>query len=139
MRRALLRARLVRERGPASGVARAGRPARMLAPAELWRSYDLLQAWDELSLAFLTDSADDRAIGPPPARAGRAPSLPLLRLRRSAPGDVVLTPWPFVAERVELPVRARFVADRRYRDGDDFAAALAAAPEGTLNCALVAR
>ena len=104
---------------------------------EAWRAYDLLQAWDELSLVLILDAVDDRTIGPPPARDGRAPGLPPLRLRRGGPHAAALAPWPFAQARLELPVRVRFVPDRRYRDGAELAAALAEAPDQRLDCALL--
>ena len=39
-----------------------------------------------------------------------------------------LRPWPFADDEVHAPVEARFIADRPYRDADDLAGALAAAP-----------
>lgn len=104
--------------------------------AEAWRAYDLLQAWDELSLALILDAVEDRTIGPPPARDGRAPALPALRLRRTAPHAAALAPWPFAHSRLDLPVRVRYIPDRRYRDGTELAAALAEAPDRLLACAL---
>ncbi|HEX5147221.1 MAG TPA: DUF3891 family protein [Conexibacter sp.] len=106
-----------------------------VAPEPLWRAYDVMQAWDELSLHFGTGGAT-RTIGPPPARGGRPPSLPRLRVRTTAPRTATLAPWPFAAERVELPLAARFLADRPYRDTDDFIAAWRAAADHTLTFAL---
>ncbi len=43
-----------------------------------------------------------------------------------------MTPWPFSAREVDLPVAARRIADRAYGDDDDLARALADAPWVTL-------
>ncbi|HEX5147107.1 MAG TPA: DUF3891 family protein [Conexibacter sp.] len=109
-----------------------------LDAAERWRAYDLLQAWDQLSLALLADAPGERTIGPPPTRGGSAPALPPLRMRRRGPHEATVAPWPFAVRRVELAVRCRRVPDRRYDDGAAFALALAQAPVEELSCALVA-
>ncbi len=109
-----------------------------LGAVEQWRAYDLLQAWDQLSLALLADAPVERTIGPAPPRAGRAPNVPALRMRRRGAREATVTPWPFAQRRVELAVRCRFVPDRPYRDGAAFAQALAQAESQPLPCALLA-
>jgi hypothetical protein len=99
-----------------------------------WAAYRLLQTWDALSL-YLTW----RAL--PAGREGVLPRVPRsaaddagtdLRLRPLGPDRCACDPWPFAADRVELPVRAREVPVRDYADDADLAAALAEAPWTTI-------
>lgn len=95
-----------------------------------WAGYRLLQAWDVLSLYLVWT----------PLGAGRTWRLPRvprdtadaagvdLALAPAGPDVCTVEPWPFAGDRVELPVRARVIPDRRYRDHDDLRTALAAAP-----------
>ncbi|MEA2330127.1 MAG: hypothetical protein QOH58_265 [Thermoleophilaceae bacterium] len=106
--------------------------ASWLAPAEVWRSYDLLQVWDELSLHFATGGTGERTIGPPPARSGTPATLPAFTLRSVGPRAATLSPYPFGAARVELPLEAAYVDDRSYAGTDEFVAALRAAAAETL-------
>lgn len=104
-----------------------------------WAAYRVLQAIDLLSL-YLT------------WRGLAARDTWSLRRAPRAPGDergveiavtpvddltCALDPWPFVADRVEAPVRARVIADRPYADDADLAAALAAAGPVVLPMAVV--
>lgn len=104
-----------------------------------WTAYRVLQAIDLLSL-YLTWRG---------LAGGEAWSL---RRVPRVPGDehgvdiavtpvdeftCALDPWPFAADRVEAPVRARVIADRAYADDADLAAALAAAEPATLPMAAV--
>ena len=57
-------------------------------------------------------------------------------MRATADRNATLAPWPFAADRIELPLAARFLADRPYRDTDDFIAAWRAAPDHTLTFTL---
>ncbi|MEA2402184.1 MAG: hypothetical protein QOK00_2587 [Thermoleophilaceae bacterium] len=101
-------------------------------PAALWRAYDLMQVCDELSLHFATGATGERTIGPPPARHGRPATLPAFTLRSAGPRAVTMSPYPFAADRVELPLTAAYVEDRPYASADQFVAALGAATTETL-------
>jgi hypothetical protein len=98
-----------------------------------WDAYRLLQTWDTLSL-YLTWRA--LAAG----REGGLPQVPRepgdegveLRLRPAGPWTAVCEPWPFAGDRVDLPVRARVIPDRRYAGDADLATALAGTPWTTL-------
>lgn len=104
-----------------------------------WAAYRVLQAIDLLSL-YLTWRG---------LAGGETWSL---RRVPRVPGDergvdiavtpvtdltCALDPWPFAADRVEAPVRARVIADRAYAGDADLAAALAAAEPVTLPMAAV--
>lgn len=112
-----------------------GHPAPPGGPHELpavLDSYLLLQVWDRLSLQFVLRHGADGEIAP---LAG--PARGTLRCRARGPFVLALDPYPFVADRVELPVVAALVADRAYRDPEDFLATLAAAGPTVLECAAV--
>jgi hypothetical protein len=104
-----------------------------------WTSYRILQAIDLLSL-YLT------------WRGLAAEESWSLRRVPRVPGDergvdiavtpvvgftCALEPWPFADDRVDAPVRARVIEDRRYANDADLAAALAAAESVTLPLAAV--
>jgi hypothetical protein len=104
-----------------------------------WTAYRVLQAIDLLSL-YLT------------WRGLAAEESWSLRRVPRVPGDergvdiavtpvvgftCALEPWPFADDRVDAPVRARVIEDRRYANDADLAAALAAAESVTLPLAAV--
>ncbi|GAA4395594.1 DUF3891 family protein [Tsukamurella soli] len=93
--------------------------------------YLTLQVWDRISLQFALRHASDGVIGPLPG-ARRS-----LRCTAAGRFELALDPYPFVNDRVELPVAARRIADRPYRDPEEFLAALAAAPLIVLECTAV--
>ena len=105
------------------------------AAVEAWASagFRLVRAWDALSL-YLTW----RGLGD--GRPGVLPQVPRevgdpgvdLHMSPDGPGACILMPWPFSAPVVELPVRARRIADRPYAGDGDLADALAAAAWVTL-------
>jgi Protein of unknown function (DUF3891) len=114
--------------------------------ARLWTNYELLQAWDVLSLALclmpLTPAPDDA----PPVRAGATltkldqPSgdrtlagVPLgaadgerieLALRVVHDGAVTVDPYPFDVPTFDLQIAARAIPDRRYGSEAELAAAV---------------
>lgn len=100
-----------------------------------WDAYRLLQAWDTLSLYLLW-----RAL--PAGREGTLVRVPRhagdpgvdLRLTPDGPDACVCDPYPFAEPEVALPVAARTVADRPYRDDEDLRAALAAATATSVDC-----
>ena len=55
-----------------------------------------------------------------------------LEMSPGGPLACFVTPWPFSASEVRLPVRARRIADRTYADDEDLGRALADAPWVTL-------
>lgn len=93
--------------------------------------YLLLQVWDRLSLQFAFRHAADGEIAPLPVLGGRPE-----RLVCRAAGSFALTldPYPFADDDAVFPVVGQLVADRRYRDPEEFLAALAAAPEIQIEC-----
>jgi hypothetical protein len=98
-----------------------------------WAGYRLLQTWDVVSL-FLTwgrlAARGEITLPQVPRRLGD-PGVEL-RLRAAGEGWVTCAPWPFAADRVDLPVAARTVPDRPYRSAGDLAKALASAEWTTL-------
>jgi uncharacterized protein DUF3891 len=120
----------------------------------LWHHYDLLQAWDLLSLyVCLIDlsPADEVAARPVPATLKSIDpepgprtigSVPVavagerveLVLRAVEPGVVTLDPYPFDADDMAWSVAARVIPDRRYESQADAAATLQRAPTATISC-----
>ena len=98
-----------------------------------WAAYRLIQAWDALSL-YLTWRA--LAAG----RDGTLPQVPRepgdagldLHLSPDGPKGCIVHPWPFSADRVELPVAARAIEDRPYDSDAELRTALDGAPWFTL-------
>jgi hypothetical protein len=125
----------------------------------LWHNFELLQAWDLLSLyASLSDLRSESAGGEardvtavltdlePAAGARLIRSVPTavggervdIELRVVEPGLIAVDPYPFSAARLEGSLRARRIDDRRYADAADAAAAIAEAEDVTIAFALVA-
>jgi hypothetical protein len=107
---------------------------------EVMDTYLLLQVWDRLSLQFALRHGADGEIGPLPlSGAGSAGSRARGRLRCHARGrfELALDPYPFAEDRVELPLLASAVADRRYGDPEDFLSTLASAGQTVLECTAV--
>lgn len=103
-----------------------------------WAGFRLLQAWDVISL-YLTwrgvRGGTEWLLPQVPRRTGDA-GVPI-RVRPAGEDACTLDPWPFAADRVELPVRRRVIPDRPHRDDADLRAALAAAEWETLPAAAV--
>lgn len=125
----------------------------------LWHNFELLQAWDLLSLyTSLSDLESESAGGEardvtavltdlePAAGARLIRSVPTslggervdIELRVVEPGVIAVDPYPFSVARLEGSLRARRIEDRRYADASDAAAAVAEADEVTTTFALVA-
>lgn len=101
-----------------------------------WSAYRILQAIDLLSL-YLTwrglAAGEQWTLRRVPRCAGDERGVDIA-VRPGAPGPegdsltCVLDPWPFGMDDVAAPVEARVIEDRPYRDADDLAGALDAAP-----------
>lgn len=123
--------------------------------AELWLNYELLQAWDVLSLALCTMDLEHAGDGEPPTPVGttlsdlaRRPGARVVRqvptavgaprvdmtLRVLEPGVVAVDPWPLHAAELALEVATRRLPDRRYAGVDEVRAALE--PGTPLRCVL---
>ncbi|WP_189265109.1 DUF3891 family protein [Streptomyces fuscichromogenes] len=122
----------------------------------LWHNYDLLQAWDLLSLyasvcdttpgdgptAHVFDSlaSIDHAPGP-----RTIPSVPVavgqerveLTLTAVRPGVVELDPYPFDVDELPVTVPSRVIPDRPYSGPDDARGALAVAAVENVECIFV--
>ena len=120
----------------------------------LWHNYDLLQAFDLLSLFVcsadlapapgaaperLTDVLGEiearpgpRVIGAVPERAG-GPRLDLV-LTPGGDGTVGVDPYPFDQDEVELTISGRQIQDHRYDSHDTLRAALEQADPVTFTC-----
>jgi hypothetical protein len=98
-----------------------------------WDAYRLLQTWDTLSL-YLTwrGLAAGRETTLPRAPRGPGDGGADLRLQAAGPWTAACDPWPFAGDRVDLPVRARVIAARRYAGDADLATALAGTSWTTL-------
>ena len=97
----------------------------------VWYNYKLLQVWDRLSLQYAFRLAADGEIGPLPRPDGTD-----LVLRCTGRGELTLEldPYPFDASPLVFPVSARLLPDRRYRNPEEFLAALTRVPETVLEC-----
>ena len=105
-----------------------------------WSAYRILQAIDLLSL-YLTWSGlaegEEWTLRRVPRRTGDERGVDIaVRPGAAGPGGeplaCVLDPWPFDSDEVAAPVDARVIEDRPYRDEEDLAAALHAAPARVL-------
>lgn len=100
---------------------------------EVRAQYLLLQVWDRISLQFALRHAADGRIRPLPAGS----AAEQLTCTNAGTFRLRLDPYPFVDDRVALPVQVRRLADRTYTDPEDFLAAMAAAPVDVLECEAV--
>lgn len=121
-----------------------GRGLRSEFERQTWYAYELLQGLDLMSLALgLVDTGQPMRGGdsvsvpqtlarveqPPGVRS--IPAVPVapggpyiaLTLRVTAPGEVVLDPYPFSETSFEIEVSARRVEDRAYGSAEDAASA----------------
>lgn len=90
------------------------------------RNQRLLAAWDRLSLALCLDRLPETIPGERPIEVSRAGKR----------GDeLVVAPWPFATERVEVSVEGRVLRDR-FDDDESMRAAFHAAPWRTLTWTL---
>jgi Protein of unknown function (DUF3891) len=110
---------------------------------QTWYAYELLQALDLMSLALGLVDTGQPMIGDPvpvprtlarveqPVGARSIPAVPVrpggpyveLTLRVTAPGEVVLDPYPFSAASFELELSARRLEDRPYGSAEEAASA----------------
>ena len=121
-----------------------GRGLRSEFERQTWYAYELLQALDLMSLALgLVDTGqpmrDEDSVSVPqtlarieqPPGARSIPAVPVapggpyvpLTLRVTAPGEVVLDPYPFSETSFGIEVSARRLEDRRYGSAEDAASA----------------
>jgi hypothetical protein len=109
------------------GVAETGR-----SPDEdlLAANFRLLQALDQLSLILCFDALRFERLGPVNPRPGDAPQI--LHVDRLDECDLLISPWPFDAPRIETQIAARSIPARPYATDADLCAALAAAPTESL-------
>lgn len=125
--------------------------------AGLWHNYDLLQAWDQLSLyvCLIDLSPDDDAPVRPVAStlksidqepgARTIASVPLrvggervdLTLRAVEPGVVTVSPYPFDEDELEFSVVAKAIPDRPYADAADAREALDTGEDRTITCRML--
>ena len=101
---------------------------------QLTFNFRLLQAMDAISLAACCTkppSSQTQDVMPQP---GGAP----LRLNLSRRGnDVVVDPWPFAGEAVELMIPVCRIERNKFKDDDELRAAAAAGSSEVLNCHVV--
>lgn len=123
-----------------------------------WHNYDLMQAFDLLSIfACMNDltpvpaDAEPELLGmtlrsidqAPGARripnvAARAGGERVdLILRAVEPGVATVDPYPFKDDAVDLSVAATTIPDKRYANGDEARAAVEAGERVTVSCRLV--
>jgi hypothetical protein len=122
--------------------------------AGLWHNYDLLQAWDLLSLFICLiplEPADGVAARPVPSTLKSLDQEPGVRtiesvptriggervdltLRCVEPGVVAVDPYPFDEDGVAFSVTGTAIADRRYEDAADARAAIDAGDPVTIEC-----
>ena len=98
-----------------------------VTPEQAARNQRLLAAWDWFSLALCQDRFPETVQAERPIQIERA----------GKKGDeIVVSPWPFSPERVEVSVEGR-VLTGRFEDAEAMRAALYAAPWQTLRWTLV--
>ncbi len=105
-----------------------------------WDAYRLLQAFDALSLYLVWRGLGSGAPGVL-AQVPRASGDAGVDIICGALGRFTATcdPFPFVGDEVELPVAARAIPDRPYRDDEDLRQALADAETVRLECVVCRR
>ncbi|MPZ68463.1 MAG: DUF3891 family protein [Actinobacteria bacterium] len=113
--------------------------SRRLFENNIWINYELLQAWDVLSL-FICMQLDDgfdrsRVISPVPTGRGQD-TVELKVVLLAATNVFEFDPFPFSGE-IEVSVEAREIEDRIYAGLADIQEALRDAPVRTINAVLV--
>lgn len=104
----------------------------------LWSNYELMQAWDRLSL-FLCRTAPgehleaDLGVVPTSLEGGEAESLSVTAL-----GDAlaVVDPWPFGVDAIEASIPVREIRDREYECAEEAHDEVSRAPRGELTWTL---
>ncbi|MFN8109878.1 MAG: DUF3891 family protein [Thermoleophilia bacterium] len=105
----------------------------------LWAAYRLLQAWDVLSLYACwgpLDRGETWSLPRVPTHVGDEAGVDI-RLSPDGADRCAMTPWPFRAVWVIVPMRCRVVPDRAYRDSADLQRALDATRSTELLVTLV--
>ena len=126
-----------------------GRGRRSEFERQTWYAYELLQALDLMSLALgLVDTSQPMRGGDSvsvpqtlarieqPREVRSIPTVPVapggpyltMTLRVTAPGEVILDPYPFSEAGFELELSARRIDDRPYDSAEDAASAYHGAP-----------
>lgn len=124
-----------------------------------WHNYDLMQAFDLLSIFACMTNLDTavpadqepellglklRDLDQTPG-ARLIPNVPVaaggervdLTLRAIEPGVVTVDPFPFNKDEVELSIQPKTIDDKRYADGDTARTAVEEADQTTVSCKLV--
>jgi hypothetical protein len=106
----------------------------------VWMNYDLLQAWDVLSLlcclAPTARAAERATLGSVPTRlVGERTAVQVASDRDSV---LRLSPWPFTPAEVVVEVPGVLIPDRDYRSRDDAAGQLSESEPLTFTVRLVA-
>jgi len=104
----------------------------------LWTHYELIQAWDFLSL-FVCLNDLSRPAG---QRIGTVPLAidgPAVELSVQTTGDRTITvdPYPFDVPRLEAVIPARAIPDRPYETPEEFHGAVREAHDASIRCAFV--
>lgn len=102
-----------------------------------WAGYRLLQTWDALSIHLTWRGAlEGRPLVLPrvPREAGDA-GVDVHVIPESG-GSCIVSPWPFAAARLELPISARVLEDRPYSTDRDLGASFERARRITLGATL---
>lgn len=116
----------------AAGVGRFGPGHHASDDPDVRARYLLLQVWDRLSLQYAWRLAEDGSIGPLPGPVGSGTAA--LECRHDGPFSLRLDPYPFCDDGMTFPVRGCVVADRPYRDPEDFLEAVAGAAPLDVEC-----
>ncbi len=96
----------------------------------LWSNWELLQAWDRLSLFACRSDPGERSeaeIGIVP-RTLEGPETATLKVRSTGAGALVVEPWPFRTAAVDVEVPRVAIEDRPYGSREEVASAVALAP-----------
>jgi hypothetical protein len=85
-------------------------------PRELALHYHfrLLQAMDQISLALCCTQPPAEQIRPVLTRPGGKQVT--MRVRRASPTELLVNPWPFDSERIEVSTKFRRLVEKRYDD-----------------------
>ncbi|MGW2651092.1 DUF3891 family protein [Streptomyces sp. NPDC001393] len=126
--------------------------------ANLWFNFDLLQAWDLLSIYVCMNVHTPAPDGAEPLLLGSTlrsldqvpgvriiPNVPTaiggervdLRLRVVEPGVIEVDPYPFGPREVELSIEATVIPDRRYASQEDARAAVEKGGKVTVTCRMI--
>lgn len=100
---------------------------------QLQFNFAMLQVMDQLSLAACcTEPPVKQSRDLPAAPGGEKVKLAMVR----EGNDVIVEPWPFADERVELMIPATHVPGQAYRSEKELRDTIAAAPAEIISCAV---